>query len=115
MKEAHTMPESYSPAYLVDHLARRTSCPPRRVWLILCEHYPWITPTAYGPDPNGFSITQAEAAQIEKILWEELDKDLMLEYEPDFRPLPRPIEQRVFTPALATTIPQNYSRDHHKI
>lgn len=108
------MPESYSPAYLVDHLALRAGCPPRLVWLILAEHFPWITPVEYGPDPTGYTLTLEDAAQAEALLWTYLDDELAREFEPDFTPR-RPIGQRVFTPALATTIPQNYSCDHHKI
>lgn len=109
------MSELYSPAYLVDHLARRASCPPDTVWLILLELFPWITPVKHGPDPTGYSLTPEDAAQAEKLLWTYLDNELARKFEPNLQPRPRPIGQRAFTPALATTIPQNYSRDHHKI
>lgn len=109
------MSELYSPAYLVDHLARRASCPPDTVWLILLELFPWITRVTYGPDPTGYVLTAADAARAEKRLWAYLDDELIRENEPSIQPRPRPIGQRAFTPALATTIPQNYSRDHHKI
>lgn len=103
------MPESYSPAYLVDHLARRASCPPRLVWLVLAECFPWVTPVKYGPDPTGYTLTLEDAAQAEALLWTCLDNELAHEYEPNLQPRPRPLGQRVFTPALAATIPQNYS------
>ena len=95
------MPESYSPAYLVDHLALRAGCPPRRVWFVLYELY-WIAEEwADAVDP----LTSDQAAEVERVLWEELDDALEREYAPDFTPR-RPIGQRVFTPALACTIPK---------
>ncbi len=108
------MPESYSPAYLVDHLARRASCSPGLVWLILAEHFPWVTPVEYGPDPTGYTLTLEDAAQAEALLWTYLDDELAREFEPNLQPRPRPLRQRAFTPALATTIPQNYSNNNHK-
>ena len=103
------MSELYSPVYLVDHLARRASCPPDTVWLILLELFPWITRVTCGPDPTGYALTSADAAQVEKHLWAYLDDELVRENEPSIQPRPRPIGQRVFTSALAATIPQNYS------
>lgn len=103
------MSELYSPVYLVDHLARRASCPPDTVWLILLELFPWITRVTYGPDPTGYVLTVADAARAEKRLWAYLDDKLVRENEPSIQPRPRPIGQRAFTPALAATIPQNYS------
>lgn len=103
------MSELYSPAYLVDHLAQRASCPPDTVWLILLELFPWITRVTYGPDPTGYALTATEAARVETALWRRLDAELTDTYEPNTRPKPRPIGQRAFTPASAATIPQNYS------
>lgn len=103
------MSDLYSPAYLVDHLALRAGCPPRRVWFVLYELY-WIAEEwADAVDP----LTSDQAAEVERVLWEELDDALEREYAPDFTPR-RPIGQRVFTPALACTIPQNFSSDFHK-
>lgn len=108
------MSELYSPAYLVDHLAWRASCPPDTVWLILLELFPWITPVKHGPDPTGYSLTPEDAARAEKHLWAYLDDELVRGNEPSIHPRPRPIGQRAFTPALAATIPQNYSNNNHK-
>ena len=108
------MSELYSPVYLVDHLARRTSCPPNTVWLILLELFPWVTHVTYGPDPTGYALTPADAAQVEKHLWAYLDDELVRENEPSIQPRPRPIGQRVFTSALSATILQNYSNNNHK-
>lgn len=109
------MSELYSPVYLVDHLARRASCPPDTVWLILLELFPWITRVTCGPDPTGYVLTAADSARAEKRLWAYLDDELVRENEPSIQPRPRPIGQRAFTPALAATIPTNKTACTHKL
>ncbi len=101
--------ELYSPSYLAEHLARRACCPPRRVWLILYQLY-FISEQDITAEP----LTRDEAAQVEHILWQQLNEDLETENLPSFLPR-RPIGQRIFTPALTASLPHNLANNPHKI